>query len=139
VPGVTPVTMPEEDPIVALPLLPLHVPPPASVKDIVDPIQTLLGPVIFPGSGLTVTVVVAIQVPLNEYVTVVVPVAMPIKIPEDGSMVPTAALLLLHVPPVVASLNVVVRPKQTCVAPVIEATPLTTVTVSVAAHPLDIV
>ena len=65
-PGTTPVTMPEEEPTVALPLLPLHVPPPASVKDIVEPTQTLLGPVIFPGNGLTVTIVVAVQAELSE-------------------------------------------------------------------------
>jgi hypothetical protein len=62
VPALTPVTIPEEEPIVAIEGLPLlHVPPPVPVKIIVDPTHTLPGPVIAPGMGLTVTTAVVKQ------------------------------------------------------------------------------
>ena len=50
-----------------------------------------------------------------------VPADTPVTTPELF-IVATAALLLLHVPPVVASLNVVEFPIQTLVVPVIAAT-----------------
>ena len=57
VPGAMPVTMPDDDPTVAmLLLLVLHVPPPASVSVVVAPWQTVAVPVIAEGRGLTVTV-----------------------------------------------------------------------------------
>ena len=59
-----------------------------------------------------------------------VPADSPVTIPEMGSTVPIAVLLLLHEPPIVASLSVVVSPTHTFVVPVIAATALTTVTVS---------
>jgi hypothetical protein len=60
-PAVMPVTTCVSDPIVAIPVLVLlQVPPPVpSTRLIVEPTQTLLLPVIAPGNGLTVTVVVA--------------------------------------------------------------------------------
>ena len=48
----------------------------------------------------------------------VVPAEIPVTTPEE-LMVPTAGLLLLHVPPGVAELNVVVSPIQTSSVPVI--------------------
>ena len=47
---------------VALPLLMLHVPPPASVNAVVKPAHTLSVPSIAVGNGFTVTVVVIIHV-----------------------------------------------------------------------------
>ncbi len=62
-PAVTPVAIPEADPIVATPVLPLlHVPPGvASPREVVNPTQTDSVPVIGAGSGVTVTVVKARQ------------------------------------------------------------------------------
>ena len=63
VPAVTPVTMPEEEPTVALVLLLLQVPPAvASVSVIVAPSQTEELPEIDGGVGFTVTVTVVVFV-----------------------------------------------------------------------------
>ena len=74
VPAETPVTAPEEEPTVAIPVEPEdHVPPEvASVKDIVDPTQTLVLPEIAEGVGftLTETVVELVQPILVDPVTV---------------------------------------------------------------------
>ena len=43
---------------------------------------------------------------------------MPVRIPVDTPIVPTAVLLLLQVPPVVASVSVVVVPAQIGVVPI---------------------
>ena len=57
-----PVTMPVEDPTVAIPVLPLaHVPPPASLKVVVNPTQTVAVPEMEDGNGYTVTTIVAIH------------------------------------------------------------------------------
>ena len=62
VPAVTPVTMPEDDPTVTLPLPLLHVPsPPASVNAVVDNSHTLRFPFITGKVVLTVTMVVVEQ------------------------------------------------------------------------------
>ena len=61
-----PVTIPVEEPIVAMVVLVLvHVPPPPSLSVIVAEIQTPVGPVIGPGKGLTVIVLVIEQPVLN--------------------------------------------------------------------------
>ena len=60
-PAVTPATVPVDEPIVALPLLLLQVPPPASVKFVVDPAHTLLAPVIDDGNGFTVITIELMQ------------------------------------------------------------------------------
>ena len=55
-----PVTIPVDDPIVAMPVDPeFHVPPPASIKDVVRPAHTTGVPLIADGSAFTVTIVVA--------------------------------------------------------------------------------
>jgi hypothetical protein len=51
------------------------------------------------------------------YVTVAEPPATPYITPVDGSTVAMAASLLLHVPPAVASVQVVVRPWHIAVLP----------------------
>ena len=57
IPAVTPVTIPDKEPTVACPLLALHVPPGVrSLNAIVAPVQTVFGPAIGAGLGLTVTV-----------------------------------------------------------------------------------
>ena len=55
-PDETPVTTPVEDTTVAIPVLPLvHVPPPASLKVVVNPAHTVPVPVMDVGNGFTVT------------------------------------------------------------------------------------
>lgn len=63
-------------------------------------------------------------------VAVVLPVTTPVVDPIEA-----LALLLLHVPPVVASLRAVVLPMHTFVVPVMAAGSALTVTVVVTAHP----
>ena len=57
--------------------------------------------------------------------------------PESEPTVATAALLLLHIPPVGASLNVVVEPSHTLVIPVMDDGSGLTVTSVVVRHPVD--
>ncbi len=63
IPVDTPVTTPETDPTIAMPVDDeLHEPPPtASLNVIVDPMHTCVLPVIAPGRGFTVAVVVVIH------------------------------------------------------------------------------
>jgi len=61
-----------------------------------------------------------------------VPAAMPFTVPVDEPIVATPELLLLHVPPDVAELSVLLLPVQMPVVPVIEAGVLFTVNVVVA-------
>ena len=62
VPAVLPVTIPEDEPIAALALLLLQVPPGvASLSKVVSRGHTVPVPVIASGNGLMVTMVVAIQ------------------------------------------------------------------------------
>ena len=62
VPDDTPVTTPVEELIVAILVLPLdHVPPPASLKVVVNPVQTVAVPVMDEGNGLTITTSLSVQ------------------------------------------------------------------------------
>ena len=63
---------------------------------------------------------------------VVVPLAIPSTVPLVDPIDPTPAALLLHVPPVIGSLNVVVAPIHTALAPVIAPGLPLTVTIVVA-------
>ena len=62
------------------------------------------------------------------------PTATPVTTPVDEPTDAIAGLLLLHVPPGVASDKVVVKPKQIFVIPVIGLGGVTTFTVVVAVH-----
>ena len=64
---------------------------------------------------------VALQPVLRVYDTAIRPVEIPETIPVDEPMVATEVLLLLHMPPGVASESVVVVPAHKLVAPVIAA------------------
>ena len=55
-PAVIPVTAPELEPTIALPLLMLQLPLPPSVNTTVEPTHTLNVPEIADGKGLTVTI-----------------------------------------------------------------------------------
>ena len=67
VPAATPVTIPDDEPTVATPTLPLvHVPPDGVLFNVVvRPAQTVNVPVTDVGNGLTVMVVAAIQPVVN--------------------------------------------------------------------------
>ena len=67
------------------------------------------------------------------------PVATPVTIPDDVPTVAIPVLLLLHVPPLVASLRVVVKPMQTVAVPLTDAGNGLTVTTTVATQPVAII
>jgi hypothetical protein len=97
------------------------VPPPVTSFNVADaPTQITDVPVIAAGVVLTVNGVVVKQPVGNVYVIVSVPAELPVTTPEPLT-VANAGLLLLHEPPVVASVNVVVKPAHTLVTPVIAA------------------
>ena len=120
-PAAIPLTTPVPEPTVASDvLLLLHVPPVvASLKVVVEPIHTLATPVIDAGFGLTVTPNTAVQPAGSVYVMVAVPADTPVTIPVPAPTEAIEVLLLLHVPPLVASLSEVVSPTQTLLTPVI--------------------
>jgi hypothetical protein len=96
------------------PLLLLHVPPGVASLSVTEaPTQRSKGaPDISAGIALTVTVTSKVEVgqpSLGSYVIVVVPTLRPATIPVVPT-VPTAVLLLLHVPPEVASVRDIVPP-----------------------------
>jgi hypothetical protein len=102
--------MPEAEPMVAIVAsLLLHTPPPASLKAAGKPMQSA-GPVIAGGVAVTEKMSVFWQPAETLYVMRAVPGANPITAPLPEAIVATVALLLIHVPPVVASDNVIVEP-----------------------------
>ena len=118
-PGDRPITTPVPVPIVAIKvLLLLHAPPPvASLRVVVPPTHILAVPAIAGGPEVTVTVSVEIQLPPREYEIVAVPTATPVTTPVVYPTVAFDVLLLVHVPPVTASLRLVVAPTQMLVTP----------------------
>lgn len=60
---------------------------------------------------------------------------MPVKIPLEEPMVPTAGVLLLQVPPAVMCVNVVVALTHTFSVPVIAGGAVDTVTIAVVIQP----
>ena len=113
--------MPEVEPTVAIVVAPLdQLPVPTGFASVTDhPAHTVAGPVIATGAVVTATVVVAKQPVGNVYVTTDMPAKVPLTIPLDE---PTDAKpVLLHRPPGVVLLNVVVVPPQNEVVPVMAA------------------
>ena len=96
-------------------------------------------PVIAPGVGSTVNVMVVKQPDGNVYVIVAVPGAgvaeTPVTIPVPIPMLAIVGSLLVHVPPAVGCVRVVVRPSQTDVAPPMGAGAAVTVATTVLVHP----
>ena len=118
-----PLTTPDDEPTVAIVAsLLLHVPP-VVISDnvVVDPTQTEAAPVIADGSALTVSDLDVTHPADVVYVIFTVPADAPVTSPVALLTVATEVLLLLHVPPVVASVNVVVEPTHTADAPLIAA------------------
>jgi hypothetical protein len=119
-----------------LPGLLLDQVPPAGVllSVIVAATQTVSGPVIAVGSALTVrTVEFAHPVAVSVKLMVDVPDEIPPATPVAPPMVPTAGVLLDHVPTDGVATNVVVKPTQTEAVPEITGCGLT-VTVIVLKH-----
>jgi hypothetical protein len=72
----------------------------------------------------------------------VVPAVMPVAVPlpaPDGIMVATAVLVLVHVPPGVASLSPIVDPRHMDVNPCIAAGTGLTVTTAVSKQPAPVI
>ncbi len=132
VPAEIPVTTPVVLPTVATPgALLVHVPPGvASVNVIVEPTHTADGPAITAGNAFTVITLVVEQPPPNEYVIVTIPGFTPVTIPVKDPTVAIVSELLLHVPPLMISLSVIVDPTHTLDGPVIGAGEELTVTVN---------
>ena len=105
-PAAMPVTTPDAELTEALPQLLLQVPPGvALLNTIVLPTHTWLLPVIGEGLGFTVKLVVTKQPPGSMYVITVTPADTPVTTPDVATTVAIPGLLLLHKPPVVASVN----------------------------------
>lgn len=121
-PEVTPNTTPDAFIEATLVLLLLHVPPvTAFVSVVLLPVQTTELPEIVPAvTGLlTTTVCVANavpQLPETVYEISTVPVAKPVTLPVVLT-VAIDVLLLLHVPPLTASVKVMLLPTQTTPGP----------------------
>jgi len=123
VPAATPETIPDVTPTLAIRLLLLvQLPlPVASASVIAEPTQTLVKPDIAAGNELTVTTAVAAHVVGNVYEIIEVPDVTPVTTPVLEPIVATVLVVLLHVPPLVASDNVVVVPGHRNIVPVIAA------------------
>jgi hypothetical protein len=126
VPAATPVTVPDDEPMVATAvLLLLHVAPRLVVLSVVvDPAHILNVPAMALGAGCTVTTTVVKHADAGSvYVIVVVPPARPtpVTMPEEDPTVATAGELLVQVPPGVVWLSADVTPGQTTVTPEIAA------------------
>ena len=126
-------------------MLLLHVPalPDADglVSVMVNPWHTGPAPTIVPALGDTFTVIVVVvnadphDALISVKVIIVVPPVIPVTIPVMASTDPTDVLLLLQAPEppdALASLNVMVKPVQTVLAPVIVPALTAAITLTVA-------
>lgn len=124
VPAETPVTTPALVTVATAGLLLAQVPPVVGDKVVVKPTQMLLFPVMLTaGNGFTVTAVV-VEEQLGDALSVNVKVAEPPDTPVTTPAlvtVATAGLLLVQVPPEAGD-NVVVKPTQIVLTPVIFTT-----------------
>jgi hypothetical protein len=92
-------------------------------------------PVTAAGDGLTLSASVVAQPVGSVYVIVAVPVTIPAIIPLLLPAVAIVVLLLLHVPPVVASVSEAVLPVQITAVPIITDGNVSTAIVVHVAHP----
>src|SRR5579863_7096841 len=134
VPPPSPVTSPDEEPIVISELGVVHIPDGSVLHSVTVPlIHTLVGPVIAGGVGFTVTVANAGQ-PAAVYDIVAVPAATPVTTPPITLAVVDKELL--HAPPVVPSCSVTVLPWHTLSVPVMANGDANTVMVLFTVQPL---
>jgi len=119
-PELTPVTIPDREPTVAIEgLVLVHTPPSdVSIRCVVCPWHTTrlpsIGDIGLMTTGLTLT-----QPEPPPYEMITVPDAIPHTMPVDEPIVAMEGVALLHTPPDVASNNVAQPPTQTSVGPVI--------------------
>lgn len=127
VPGARPVTRPVVGTTGATDgLLLLHVPPGSEfVRIVALPWQTVVAPPIAAGCAFTVKVTDATHPAGVVYFITLVPAATPVTTPVIGATVATPGVMLLQVPPGVASLSVVELPAHTDKVPVIGASGFT--------------
>ena len=113
VPADAPVTTPVPPTAVATVVPPLVQVPPVvpSVNVIVEPTQNDEDAGMVDGAALTVIIVVAVQPVPNEYVISDVPDNRPVTTPVPA-IVATVVVPLVHVPPVVPSVRVIVVTAQ---------------------------
>ena len=137
-PAAMPETVPEPSNTVATPvLLLLHVPPVVpSLSETDEPAHTTVAPAIADGSGSTEMIFETVHPIPIEYVMVDGPDITPDMTPDAEPAVATAVALLLHVPPVAASVNVMVDPIHTADSPRIDGGNDVTVTTVVTAQPV---
>lgn len=130
----TPITIPLPEPIVAIVgTLLIHAPPPPPVSVVVAPMHRPVAPLIV-GVLFTVIVRVAIQPP-TLYVINAVPLFTVLTNPVPDPIV-ILVLAVLHNPPGVTSVSVIVDPMQTLAGPPIAAGTGFTVIVVIVAHPV---
>jgi hypothetical protein len=128
VPAETPVTIPVDEPTVALAvLLLIHEPPPVVLANVVDdPAHIVAVPVIAATELLTVTILLALVPHPVEYVILAVPAVTPETTPVEELTVAIARLELVHVPLATELLNVTVDEGHSTDVPVMAAgTPFT--------------
>ena len=128
----TPVTVPNDPSTVAIDVLLLLQLPPVvgSLNVIVAPVHTGVFEVIGNDPLIVTTIVAALPQPFV-YCIVAVPGVTPLTTPLVEPTVATAVLLLLHVPPLTASANVVFAPTHADTVPVMLAGATFTVIVAV--------
>lgn len=136
-PAATPVTIPVVAPMLTDRYELLHVPPVlASASVTALSIHTDAGPVIGVGASATVTIMVeAHPVEVSVYETVVTPADRADSDPEVAPILAMPGLLLVHVPPAVASVYTDVVPEHATRLPVIAAGDSDTVTVFITVQP----
>ena len=101
-------------------LLLIQLPPgEASCNVVVKPLQTVWLPVITAGKGFTVITSMLKQPEGKVYLTVSVPLDIPVTSPLPEAIVATETVLPLHDPPEVALLSVAADPEQITLSPVI--------------------
>jgi hypothetical protein len=100
-----------------------HIPPGVALPIVVvPPTHSTPAPVRAAGEGNTVMIFVAMQPVVTVYPIVAVPLAIPVTIPVVTFTEALAEpLIMLHVPPADASLNVTLAPSHTVPRPLIAA------------------
>ena len=136
-PFAIPVTVPVDEPTVAiLVLLLVHTPPVGEELKVDDAPEHMDNtPLMAPGAAFTVTTLVAKQPPANVYVIVAVPAATPDTTPDVELILAVPVALLVHTPPVGDDDNVVVDPTQSVAVPDIAPGVVFTVTTAVTKQP----
>lgn len=134
---VRPVTIPDDDPIIAfvISLLP-HIPPPVLASVILEPIQTDDGPLVAGGSGLVFAKAVTKQPLVFVYAKVLVPDETPVSKPVDEPILATGGEDELHVPPGVPLYNNELAPAQIVETPAIADGKALIVSIAVVVQPV---